>query len=121
MELRIGSPATGGNFFHRHKLIARLLRALKRDNVAFLGPRRTGKTSCLEHIKKHPGEFVPVLLNLEKHDSVEAWLRATIQEVRHTLGKPLSRINSVNGPRMGTDATDGVRRCCFGGEGGKIH
>ena len=71
MELRIGSPVTGGNFYRRPTLIAKLLRALRRGNVAFLGPRRTGKTSCLEEIKANPSDFLPILLNLEKHDTVE--------------------------------------------------
>lgn len=88
MELRIGSPATGGNFYQRPALIALLLRALERDNVAFLGPRRTGKTSCLEEIKAAPGEFQPILLNLEKHDSVEGWLAAMVSELRVTLEQP---------------------------------
>ncbi len=88
MELRIGSPATGDNYYPRPALIKKLLRALERDNVAFLGPRRTGKTSCLEQIHAQPGPFVPVLLNLEKHDTVEAWLSAMLAELRRTLEKP---------------------------------
>lgn len=92
MELRIGSPATGGNFYKRPVLIAKLLRALKRDNVAFLGPRRTGKTSCLEEIKAEPGQFLPILLNLEKHDTVEAWLSAMRDELRKALDQPKERM-----------------------------
>lgn len=88
MELRIGSPATGDNYYPRPALIGKLLRALERDNVAFLGPRRTGKTSCLEQIKAQPGPFVPVLLNLEKHDTVEAWLSAMLVELRRVLDQP---------------------------------
>lgn len=88
MELRIGSPATGNNYYPRPELIRKLLRALERDNVAFLGPRRTGKTSCLEQIKAQPGTFVPVLLNLEKHDTVEAWLSAMLIELRRVLDQP---------------------------------
>jgi len=91
MELRIGSPATGGNFYQRPVLIANLLRALKRDNVAFLGPRRTGKTSCLEQIKAEPAQFLPILLNLEKHDTVEAWLSAMLVELRKVLAQPKGR------------------------------
>ncbi len=88
MELRIGSPATGDNYYPRPALIGKLLRALERDNVAFLGPRRTGKTSCLEQIRAQPGPFVPVLLNLEKHDTVEAWLSAMLAELRRVLDQP---------------------------------
>ena len=88
MQLRIGAPATGENFHPRPELHAKLLRALERGNVAFLGPRRTGKTSCLEWIRANPGEFVPVLLNLEKHDTVEAWLGAMLDSLREALGHP---------------------------------
>lgn len=91
MELRIGSPATGGNFYQRPDLIAKLLRALQRDNVAFLGPRRTGKTSCLEQIKAEPAGFLPILLNLEKHDTVEAWLSDMLVELRKALDQPKGR------------------------------
>lgn len=83
MELRMGSPVTGGNFYRRPTLIAKLLRALRRGNVAFLGPRRTGKTSCLEEIKANPSDFLPILLNLEKHDTVE------IQRDREIARSPL--------------------------------
>lgn len=81
MELRMGSPVTGGNFYRRPTLIAKLLRALRRGNVAFLGPRR--KTSCLEEIKANPSDFLPILLNLEKHDTVE------IQRDRQIASSPL--------------------------------
>jgi len=56
--------------------------------VAFLGPRRTGKTSCLEEIKASPGDFLPILLNLEKHDTVEAWLAGMVRELRKTMEQP---------------------------------
>jgi hypothetical protein len=96
-------------------LIATLLRALRRGNVAFLGPRRTGKTSCLEEIKANPGEFLPVLLNLEKHDTVEAWLREMVDELRKIADLPaaksqwageklaglLGRIRKINLPSIG--------------------
>ena len=90
MELRIGPPATGSNFYKRPVLIASLLRALRRGNVAFLGPRRTGKTSCLEEIKANPGEFLPVLINLEKHDTVEAWLGEMLDELRKIADLPVT-------------------------------
>ena len=88
MELRIGPPATGLNFFQRPTLIAKLLQALKRGHVAFLGPRRTGKTSCLEEIKAHPEDFLPVLINLERHDTPEAWLASMLTGLRTALDQP---------------------------------
>lgn len=86
MKLKLGPPVTGDNFFKRPALIATLLRAIRRGNVAFLGPRRTGKTSCLEEIRAHPDRFTPILLNLEQHDSVEGWLVAMRDGARMALG-----------------------------------
>lgn len=120
MKLRIGSPATGENFYKRPALIAKLLRALRRGNVAFLGPRRTGKTSCLEEIKANPGEYLPILLNLEKHDTVEAWLSEMVTELRKVMEAPqpklawanekvrrfLDRINKIDVPALGSIALD---------------
>lgn len=88
MKLRIGPPATGENFYKRPKLISSLLRSLSRGNVAFLGPRRTGKTSCLEEIRAHPSHFVPILLNLEKHDNVVAWLAEMVNALHIAFDKP---------------------------------
>ncbi|RYD85527.1 MAG: ATP-binding protein [Verrucomicrobiaceae bacterium] len=90
MEIRIGPPATGPNFYKRPLLIGNLLRALKRGNLAFLGPRRTGKTSCLEEIRANPTHFIPILINLEEIDTVEAWLNAMINDLREALEKPQS-------------------------------
>ena len=93
MDIRIGSPASGANFYKRPRLIAQLLRALRRDNVAFLGPRRTGKTSCLLEIQANPDGFLPLLLNLENHDSVEAWLNDMVRALRDLLEKPTTQFS----------------------------
>ncbi|MBK8093248.1 MAG: ATP-binding protein [Verrucomicrobiaceae bacterium] len=97
IDLRIGPPATGKNFYKRPALIAKLLRALRRGNVAFLGPRRTGKTSCLEEIKANPGGFLPILLNLERCSSVEGWLEAMLDGLRKALEKPEHQLDWVKG------------------------
>jgi hypothetical protein len=99
MEIRIGPPATGPNFYKRPSLIGNLMRALGRGNVAFLGPRRTGKTSCLTEINAHPEQFVPVLLNLERHDSVEGWLNDMLAGLRKAADLPSDdpRLEKLNG------------------------
>ncbi len=91
MDIRIGPPATGDNFYKRPKLISRLMRALDRGNVAFLGPRRTGKTSCLKEIHSHPGKFLTIFLNLEKLHSPEEWLAEMVAGLRAALEKPPER------------------------------
>lgn len=79
MKLKIGSPATGSDFFPRESVRNRLLRALSRDHVAFVGPRRTGKTSILKNIAQHPPTgTAAVFLNLEKFSTVPEWLSALL-------------------------------------------
>jgi len=92
MNIRVGPPVTGDNFYPRPALITRILRALEQSHVVFLGPRRTGKTSCLEEILVNPPTgYVPILLNLEKHDSVIGWLGEMVAAVRAALDKPGQR------------------------------
>lgn len=87
MKIRLGPPATGSDFYPRLALRKKLLRALGRGHVAFVGPRRTGKTSILEDIRRDPPDQTRVvLLDLEKLDNVKDWLLAMTQKTREVLG-----------------------------------
>ena len=89
MDIKTGPPVTGNNFYPRPLLIKRIHQRIRRGHLAFLGPRRTGKTSILNEIFSSPPEgFVPVLLNLEKHDIVAGWLEAMVRAIRVALNKP---------------------------------
>lgn len=89
LHIKVGPPVSADNFYPRPELVARLLRALEHAHVAFLGPRRTGKTSCLKKILSAPPTgYVPIFLNLEKYDRVEEWLLAMLESVRTELNKP---------------------------------
>lgn len=116
MNLRIGPPVSGGNFYKRPALLKKMLRALERGNVAFLGPRRTGKTSCLEEIQATPGNFVPILLNLERRDSVEAWLADMLAALRQTLERP-ETISSLATAKV-TKLLSGISKIEIPGFGG---
>lgn len=88
-EYKVGPPVSQDNFHERPELISRLLTALEDAHVAFLGPRRTGKTSCLKKIiSTPPTGYIPILINLEQYDTVEGWLLAMIDNVRTELKKP---------------------------------
>lgn len=79
VKLKIGNPATGTDFYPRDTVRERLLRSLARDHVAFVGPRRTGKTSILKNIAQHPpAETEAVFLDLEKFSTVPEWLNALL-------------------------------------------
>jgi uncharacterized protein len=89
MKLRIGPPVTGEDFYPRLILMDGLTRALQGGHVAFLGSRRTGKTSCLKAIVAHPpADYVPLLLNLEKHHSIIEWLKDMVGASQVALDKP---------------------------------
>jgi hypothetical protein len=66
MKLKIGSPVSGSNFFPRPDVTLRLHKALERDHVSFLAPRRTGKTSVLIHLEESASPDHPHFrINLE--------------------------------------------------------
>ena len=89
MKSRIGPPVTGENFFPRPLVKDRLLRALRRGNVSFLGPRRTGKTSILKALQASPPHGHPaVFINLEKHHTVAAWLEEMIAATKSIVDQP---------------------------------
>ena len=91
-KLRIGAPATGDNFYPRSRLRDRLLRALQRDHVAFLGPRRTGKTSILIDLVDNPPDGIAaVKLDLQGLRSVPAWLNLMLTETKRVLELPPKR------------------------------
>ena len=96
-KLRIGSPATGDNFFPRNQLRDQILRAMGRDHVAFLGPRRTGKTSILLDLEKNPPEGIePIKLDLQGLRNVPAWLNLMLAETKKRITPPeTSRIDDV--------------------------
>ncbi|GAB6139706.1 hypothetical protein JCM14076_04350 [Methylosoma difficile] len=77
MQIVIGAPATGNNFFPRNKISQQLQRALQVEHVLFLAPRRTGKTSVLLELRRNEG--VPtVFMNLEEFRHPEQWIDAMI-------------------------------------------
>ncbi len=88
MKLKIGSPATGNNFYPRDSLRAELLRALERDQLKFLGPRRTGKTSVLRDLEKNPPDGIhTVWLDLEDIKDVPTWINRMLKATRDAIGQ----------------------------------
>ncbi|MCW1924497.1 hypothetical protein OKA05_18165 [Luteolibacter arcticus] len=95
MKLKIGSPVSGDNFFPRPDVTARLRRALERDHISFLAPRRTGKTSVLIHLEDTAPEDHPHFrINLETCTSPSEMMAALMSALseekprwRQALGK----------------------------------
>ena len=81
MQIKIGAPATGSDFFPRDNIVTNLLNALRIEHVLFLAPRRTGKTSVVLHLK----EIAParcVFINLEKYNHPRLWIKAMVKALR---------------------------------------
>jgi hypothetical protein len=92
-KLKIGSPATGDHFFPRTNIRQRLVRALARDHIAFLGPRRTGKTSILLDLQNSPPPGISaVYLDLQGLRSVPAWLNLMLKETKRILETPPDKL-----------------------------
>ena len=92
MKLKIGAPVSGKNFFPRPDIIFRLRKALGRDHVSFLAPRRTGKTSVLIHLEESSAEDHPRFrINLETCTTPAEMVTALLKAV----GKEGSRWSQV--------------------------
>lgn len=102
-KLKIGSPATGDHYFPRTALRRRLIKALSRDHIAFLGPRRTGKTSILRDLEKHPPAGTSALyLDLQGLRSVPAWLALMLKETKKLLQTPPDKLAWLKQAGKGT-------------------
>jgi len=81
MQIKIGAPATGSDFFPRDKITRQLLDCLRVEHVLFLAPRRTGKTSVVLHLKANaPARCV--FINLEKCNHPKLWIKAMVKGLR---------------------------------------
>lgn len=104
MQIKIGAPATGSDFFPRDQIVEVLLNALHVEHVLFLAPRRTGKTSVVLHLQ----DIAParcIFINLEKCNHPKHWIKAMVKGLREiqddawlqklkTLGDFLGRLDS---------------------------
>lgn len=95
-RIRIGSPATGDNFFPRITMRDKILRAMRRDHIAFLGPRRTGKTSILHDFVANPPDGISAIkLDLQGLRSIPAWLNLMLTETQKLLSTPPDKLEWV--------------------------
>lgn len=102
-KLKIGSPATGEHFFPRTTIRRRLIRALARDHIAFLGPRRTGKTSILLDLQSQPPAGISAIyLDLQGLRSVPAWLNLMLNETKKVLQSPPEKLAWLKQSRAAT-------------------
>lgn len=90
MQIIIGPPATGSDFFPRSQITERLQRALKAEHVLFLAPRRTGKTSVLLNLRNH-AVHPAVFLDLEGFNHPKYWIEAMAGALSEMRDQPWLR------------------------------
>ncbi len=61
MNITIGNPVWGDDFFDREEILARLWEILKTDSVLLAAPRRVGKTSLMRKLYDEPMNGFKVL------------------------------------------------------------
>lgn len=82
MDIRIGPPVSGSNYFVRPALETRLRAAIWRGHVSILAPRRTGKTSLLKRLRDAaPDEDPHIFINLEKCTTPAEWMDALLAAI----------------------------------------
>ena len=65
-EFYIGSPVEPVDLRFRDEFVAELWQSLRTGHVVLTAPRRTGKTSVMDHLRDHPmNEFQVVLINVQ--------------------------------------------------------
>ena len=84
---------------------SRLVKALGRDHIAFLGPRRTGKTSILRNLEANPPtDTAACYLDLQGLRSVPAWLGLMLKETKKLLQTPPEKFPWLKRVTKGTAA-----------------
>lgn len=95
MQIKIGPPVTGTNFFPREEILTRLLEGMEQGHLIFLAPRRTGKTSLMHSLQaRKRGQCV--FINLEKCSHPKLWIKELVKGLRsHKDPMWLQRLKSV--------------------------
>lgn len=112
MEIRIGPPVSGDDYFRRPALEERLTRSLRRNHVSLLAPRRTGKTSLLTRLRdSSPENELRCLINLEKCLDPASWMTAMLQpltvpetrwgEIGQRVKRALDKLDGIEIPAAG--------------------
>lgn len=84
LESSVGQPAEGKNkYFHREKIVNKILRKLKKgENLLLSAPRRIGKSSILKYIKDNAkeNEIIKYLI-VQSVDSQEQFFKKLYNEL----------------------------------------
>lgn len=106
-----GSPLDPDDLWFRDDFIRWMWELLRTEHVLLTAPRRTGKTSVMDHMAArpqggysavsvfvqdldHPGEFLLTLLDAF-HEKYPKLFRTTFQKSSHWIGRVLDRVKEI--------------------------
>ncbi len=97
--LPVGNPAVGDDFVNRESEIEQILKALEKDNVLLIAPRRFGKTSIMRRLEKEllDQNKISVFLEVEDVDTPQRFLSEIImalvdnEKIKRTHIIPISK------------------------------
>ena len=120
-EFYVGSPVEPVDLRFRDEFVAELWQSLRTGHVVLTAPRRTGKTSVMDHLRDHPvNEFQVVSINVQDlthpadffqvlldafHDAHPDFLRDQLAAGWELVGAAFDRVDSVGGRRLQARAT----------------
>lgn len=82
IDIHIGAPVWGGDFFDREEILAECWEIIKRSSVILSAPRRYGKSSVMLHLRDNPpGEFAPIYFELEDHFTVNDFIVELVSKI----------------------------------------
>ena len=110
-EFYVGSPVEPVDLRFRDEFVAELWQSLRTGHVVLTAPRRTGKTSVMDHLRDHPvNEFQVVSINVQDlthpadffqvlldafHDAHPDFLRDQLAAGWELVGAAFDRVDSV--------------------------
>ncbi len=82
LNIHIGSPAWGPDFYNRKKIIEKCWDTLKNSSIILSAPRRYGKSSIMLHLRDNPPEeFFPIYFELEDHFALNGFIYEFISKI----------------------------------------
>ena len=110
-EFYVGSPVEPVDLRFRDEFVAELWQSLRTGHVVLTAPRRTGKTSVMDHLRDHPvNEFQVVSINVQDlthpadffqvlldafHDAHPDFLRDQLAAGWELVGAAFDKVDSV--------------------------
>ncbi len=108
LNIHIGSPAWGCDFFNRNKIIHQCWKNLEDSSFILSAPRRYGKSSIMLQLRDNPSEeFYPIYFELEDHFTLNGFIvelvakivendKSLLKKLKKIFSKPFKNIEEIS-------------------------